>query len=54
MERHAFALRVLDGKMGVFRENLGKVWAELCAFLDAHGAGNFSMWGAQELVFGYF
>ena len=54
MERHAFALRVLDGKMGAFRENLGKVWAELCAFLDAHGAGNFSMWGVQELVFGYF
>ncbi len=54
MERHAFALKVKEGRVGEFRANLGKVWPRLTAFLDAHGATNFSMWNVEYMVFGYF
>ena len=35
MLRHAFALEVKEGKTAEFRGNLGKIWPELTAFLDA-------------------
>lgn len=54
MERHAFALKVLRGKMGMFRANLGKVWPELTAFLDEHQMTNFSIWNVDNLIFGYY
>ena len=54
MERHAFALRVNEGKMGEFRANLGKIWPRLTAFLDEHEINNFSMWNVEYMVFGYF
>lgn len=54
MERHAFALQMKEGKSGDFRANLGKVWPDLKAFLDAHQAYNFSIWTVENMVFGYF
>jgi len=54
MERHGFALRVIEGKMGEFRASLGKVWPYLTVFLDRHGASNFSLWSVEQMVFGYF
>ncbi len=54
MERHAFAMKINTGKVTEFRQGLGKVWPELTAFLDAHEMKNFSIWNAEDLVFGYY
>ena len=54
MKRHAFALKVLPGKMGEFRANLGVIWPELTAFLDEYQMSNFSIWNAENLIFGYY
>lgn len=54
MKRHAFALKVLPGKMGEFRANLGMIWPELTAFLDEYQMSNFSIWNAENLIFGYY
>lgn len=54
MKRHAFALKVLQGRMGMFRANLGKVWPELTTFLDEHQMTNFSIWNVDNLIFGYY
>ena len=54
MKRHTFALKVKTGKMSAFRSGLGEVWPELTAFLDGHRMSNFSIWNAEDLVFGYY
>ena len=54
MERHAFAMKLKEGKKNQFKANLGKVWPGLTALLDAHDASNFSMWNVLDMVFGYF
>lgn len=54
MKRHAFALKILQGKMGKFRTNLGLVWPELTPFLDEHEMTNFSIWNVENMVFGYY
>lgn len=54
MERHAFALQVKEGKMDSFRRGLGQLWPEFKVLLNQKGAKNFSLWNAQDLVFGYY
>ncbi len=54
MERHTFALKINIGKVSEFRQGLGKIWNELTTFLDAHGMKNFSIWNAEDLIFGYY
>ena len=54
MKRHAFALKVEKREMSSFRSGLGKVWPELTAFLDEHRMSNFSIWNAEDLIFGYY
>ena len=54
MERHAFAMKIKEGKKNQFKANLGKVWPGLTALLDEHEATNFSMWNVLDMVFGYF
>lgn len=54
MERHAFAMKVNKGKMSDFRTGLGKIWKEFVTFMDTHHMKNFSMWNAQDLIFGYY
>ena len=54
MERHAFAMKTKEKMMDRFKANLGKVWPELRAFLEAHEVYNFSVWSVQDMVFGYF
>ena len=54
MLRHAFALEVKEGRTSEFRGNLGKIWPELTAFLDAKKMVNFSMWNVERIVFGYY
>ena len=48
MLRHAFAMEVKEGRTAEFRSNLGKVWAELTAFLDEKKMVNFSMWNVLD------
>ncbi len=54
MERHAFAGKVIEGKKGDFRKQLGISWPHITAFLDQKGLKNFSLWSAERFVFGYY
>ena len=54
MERHAFAMKVKEGKMNDYRKKLGEIWPELTAYLDRNGIHNFSIWNAADLIFGYY
>ena len=54
MKRHTFAMKVKDGQMNNFRKKLGEIWPVLTAFLDMTEKQNFSIWNAENLVFGYY
>jgi L-rhamnose mutarotase len=54
MKRHTFALKVNSGKMAEFRSGLGKIWSEFTLFLDTRRISNFSIWNAENIVFGYY
>lgn len=54
MERHAFAVKIKKGQMNTYRKKLGEIWPELTGFLDRTGIRNFSIWNAEDLVFGYY
>lgn len=54
MERHAFAMKVKEGKMNDYRKKLGEIWPELTAYLDRNHIQNFSIWNAVDLIFGYY
>ena len=54
MERHAFAMKIKEGRMNTYRKKLGEIWKELTDFLDRNGIRNFSIWNAEELIFGYY
>ena len=54
MERHAFAMKVKEGRMNDYRKKLGEIWPKLTAFLDRNKVSNFSIWNAEDLIFGYY
>lgn len=54
MERHTFAMKVKEGQMDEYRRRLGGIWPELTAFLDRNQVKNFSIWNAEDLIFGYY
>ncbi len=54
MERHAFALAIKYGKYNEFRRTMGKLWPDITKILDAMNIKNFSLWGIEDLVFGYY
>ena len=54
MERHAFAMQIKEGRMNDYRRKLGRIWPELTAFLDTAQIRNFSIWNAEDLIFGYY
>ena len=54
MERHAFAMKVKAGRMNDYRKKLGEIWPELTTFLDRNKVKNFSIWNAEDLIFGYY
>lgn len=54
MERHAFAMEVKQGQMNAYRQELGKIWSDLTAFLDRNGIRNYSIWNTDALIFGYY
>ena len=54
MERHAFAMKVKEGRMNDYRKKLGGIWQELTGLLDRNQIRNFSIWNAEDLIFGYY
>lgn len=54
MERCTFAMKVKEGKMNEYRKRLGEIWPELVLFLDRNQVKNFSIWNAENLIFGYY
>ena len=54
MERHAFAMKIKDGMMNEYRKRLGEIWSELTAYLDRSQISNYSIWNAEDLIFGYY
>ena len=54
MERHAFGFAIRYGKYNDFRQLLGKLWLDLTDILDSMKIRNFSLWGIEDLVFGYY
>ena len=54
MESHAFAMKVKDSQMNTYRRKLGEIWLELTGFLDRNQIKNFSIWNADQLIFGYY
>ena len=54
MERHAFAMKIKEGRTADFRSGLGKIWPELTVFLDSHKMVNFSIWTVEQMIFGYY
>lgn len=54
MERHAFAMKIKEGQMNTYRRRLGEIWPELTVLLDRNQITNFSIWNAEDLIFGYY
>lgn len=54
MERHAFAMKIKAGMMNEYRKRLGEIWPDLTAYLDQKGIRNYSIWNAEDLIFGYY
>ena len=52
--RNSFALRINPGKRLKFGKILGDNWSRITERLDALEVTNFSMWEADNIVFGYF
>ena len=53
MRRHAFAVQIKQGCFSAYRKALGEIWSELTQLLDEMQVQNFSLWNAENLVFGY-
>lgn len=54
MQRHAFAMKIKEGQMNIYRKKLGEIWSELTQYLDRNGIKNFSIWNTDDLIFGYY
>lgn len=54
MMRHTFAMKIKDGQKDAYRKQLGSIWPELTVFLDRNQVKNFSIWNAEDLIFGYY
>lgn len=53
MNRYTLAARTLPGQEAAFRAALGRSWPAILSFLQAHDLHRFSLWQAEDLVFGY-
>lgn len=47
-------MKVKEGQMDEYRRRLGGIWPELTALLDRNQVKNFSIWNAENLIFGYY
>ncbi|MDO5423300.1 MAG: L-rhamnose mutarotase [Eubacteriales bacterium] len=54
MNRHAFAMQLNPGQQNAYRQTLGKIWPSLTTYLDENQIRNFSIWNAENLIFGYY
>ena len=53
MERTTFILRALPGKRDQMRDVVQSIEGELKALADRQGIGNFSLWGVEDMLYGY-
>ena len=53
MERIAFALKILPGKTDRANELLAKMADRVRGDVEAAGIRNFSVWGVEDMVYGY-
>ena len=42
------------GQINAYRKKLGEISPELTGFLDRNEISNFSIWNAEDLIFGYY
>lgn len=54
MNRYTFAMQIKKTAVNEFRSGLGRIWTEMVQVLDAQQIRNFSLWQAEDLVFGYY
>ena len=54
MNRYTFAMQIKKAGGNEFRSRLGRIWTEMVQVLDAQQIRNFSLWQAEDLVFGYY
>lgn len=54
MNRYTFAMQIKKAGGNEFRSGLGQIWTEMVQVLDAQQIRNFSLWQAEDLVFGYY
>ncbi len=54
MVRNTFALKLRPNSLSKFGSTLKENWAALSRKLDILEISNFSMWRAEDLIFGYF
>ena len=54
MNRYTFAMQIKKAGGNEFRSGLGRIWTEMVQVLDAQQIRNFSLWQAEDLVFGYY
>ena len=47
-------MKVKEGRINDYRKKLGEIWPKLTAFLDRNKVKNFSIWNAEDLIFGYY
>jgi len=54
MVRNSFALKLHPQKLYQFGQTLKENWSDLTSKFDELDVSNFSMWLAEDLIFGYF
>lgn len=53
MERKAFILKAFEGKRDIVDAKLKTMAPEMLAMAKRHGIENFSMWGVEDMFYGY-
>ena len=54
MNRYTFVMQIKKAGGNEIRSGLGQIWTEMVQVLDAQQIRNFSLWQAEDLVFGYY
>lgn len=54
MERHSFAFKIKEGRVGDFLKIFGLKWDDIRSNISACRASNFSLWNCDTFFFGYY
>lgn len=54
MNRFTFSLKINEGCFETFTTKFNEMWPQIQTFLSSTDIGNFSIWTAKDLVFGYY